>query len=67
LKRHGFERDQIHSLRKAYRLIFSAEGTLYERLDDVENMFGDDPAVQRIVSFMRAKTDRSFCVPRAQA
>jgi UDP-N-acetylglucosamine acyltransferase len=67
LKRHGFERDQIHSLRKAYRLLFSAEGTLSERLDDVEKMFADDPAVQRIVSFMRAKTDRSFCVPRAQA
>jgi len=67
LKRQGFEREQIHSLRKAYRLLFSQEGTLNERLDDVEKMFADDQAVQRIVSFMRAKTDRSFCVPRAQA
>ncbi len=67
LKRHGFEREQIHALRKSYRLLFSQEGTLQERLDDVDKMFPDEPAVQRIVTFMRAKADRAFCVPRSQA
>ncbi len=67
LKRHGFERDQIHALRQAYRLLFSQEGTLQERLDDVGKMFPDSVPVQRIVAFMRAKADRSFCVPRSQA
>lgn len=67
LKRHGFDREQIHSLRKAYRLLFSQEGTLQERLDDVDKMFPADSAVQRIVSFIRANTDRSFCMPRNQA
>jgi UDP-N-acetylglucosamine acyltransferase len=67
LKRQGFEREQIHSLRKAYRLLFSQEGTLNERLDDVDKMFPADSAVQRIVAFMRAGTDRSFCTPRSQA
>ncbi len=67
LKRHGFEREQIHALRKAYRLLFSQEGTLQERLDDVDKMFPEEVAVQRIVTFMRAKTDRAFCVPRSQA
>jgi UDP-N-acetylglucosamine acyltransferase len=67
LKRQGFEREQIHSLRKAYRLLFSQEGTLQERLDDVDKMFPTDTAVQRIVAFMRAGTDRSFCTPRSQA
>jgi UDP-N-acetylglucosamine acyltransferase len=67
LKRHGFEREQIHALRQAYRLLFSQEGTLQERLDDVDKMFSADAAVQRIVAFMRAKADRSFCVPRSQA
>lgn len=66
LKRLGMEREQIHSLRKAYRLLFSQEGTLQERLDDVDKMFVGDSAVQKIVAFMRAQTDRSFCVPRAQ-
>jgi UDP-N-acetylglucosamine acyltransferase len=64
LKRAGFEREQIHTLRKAYRLLFSAEGTLMERLDDVEKMFEAEAAVQRIVSFIRAQSDRAFCVPR---
>jgi UDP-N-acetylglucosamine acyltransferase len=64
LKRHGLEREQIHALRKAYRLLFSAEGTLMERVEDVEKMFEGDAAVQRIVGFIRASSDRSFCVPR---
>lgn len=67
LKRQGFDREQIHALRKAYRLLFSQEGTLQERLDDVDKMFPADAAVQRIVGFMRAKADRAFCVPRSQA
>jgi UDP-N-acetylglucosamine acyltransferase len=67
LKRQGFSREQIHALRKAYGLLFSQEGTLQERIDDVEKMFPDEAPVQRIVAFMRAKTDRSFCVPRNQA
>jgi UDP-N-acetylglucosamine acyltransferase len=67
LKRHGFDREQIHALRKAYRLLFSQEGTLQERLDDVDKMFPGEEAVQRIVTFMRAKADRAFCVPRSQS
>ncbi len=67
LKRSGFEREQIHALRQAYRMLFSQEGTLQERLDDVDKMFPDSAPVQRIVAFMRAKADRSFCVPRSQS
>jgi UDP-N-acetylglucosamine acyltransferase len=66
LKRAGFEREQIHALRQAYRLLFSQEGTLQERLNEVDKLFPDNPNVQRVVCFMRAKTDRSFCVPRSQ-
>jgi UDP-N-acetylglucosamine acyltransferase len=67
LKRHGFQREQIHALRKAYGLLFADGGTLQERLDDVEKMFPGEAPVQRIVTFMRAKADRSFCTPRAGA
>jgi UDP-N-acetylglucosamine acyltransferase len=67
LKRSGFTHEQIHALRKAYGLLFSQEGTLQERIDDVEKMFPAEAPVQRIVAFMRAKADRSFCVPRSQA
>lgn len=64
LKRRGYEREQIHNLRKAYRLLFSAEGTLLERLEDVEKMFNGDPCVQRITSFIKAASGRALCLPR---
>lgn len=65
LKRRNFDREQIHTLRKAYRMLFATEGTLMERLEDVEKMFPDAPPVQRIVQFMKADSSRSFCVPRS--
>lgn len=64
LKRRGFDREQIHTLRKAYRMLFATEGTLMERLEDVEKMFADDENVQRVIRFIRADSSRSFCVPR---
>ena len=64
MKRQGFGREQIHNLRKAYRMLFSEEGTLMERLEDVEKMFGDDEGVSRIIAFIRTASDRSLCVPR---
>ncbi len=64
MKRHNFDREQIHSLRKAYRMLFATEGTLLERLEDVEKMFSDDGEVQRVVQFVKADSSRSLCVPR---
>ncbi len=64
LKRHGFPREQIHELRQAYRMLFASEGTLMERLEDVDKMFPSNVLVQSIVSFIRAQSDRSLCVPR---
>ncbi len=64
LQRRGFAREQIHSLRRAYRLLFAAEGTLVERMDDVTTEFKDNPVVQEIVAFIRAGGKRSLCTPR---
>ena len=63
LKRKGFPREQIHELRQAYRMLFSSEGTLRERLEDVEALFSKNELVAQIIEFMRSDTDRSFCVP----
>lgn len=67
LKRHGFSREQIHELRQAYRMLFASEGTLMERLEDVEKMFSANPLVQQIVDFIKTRSDRSFCVPNNNA
>ena len=64
LQRRGFTREQIHSLRRAYRLLFAAEGTLMERVDDVAAEFKDHPIVQEIVAFIRVGGKRSLCTPR---
>jgi UDP-N-acetylglucosamine acyltransferase len=63
LKRKGSPREQIHELRKAYRILFSSEGTLKERLEDVESMFSKNPLAKQIIDFIKSDTDRSFCVP----
>ncbi|MEM7316382.1 MAG: acyl-ACP--UDP-N-acetylglucosamine O-acyltransferase, partial [Planctomycetota bacterium] len=63
LKRGGFDREKIHNLRKAYRMLFATEGTLKERLEDVDKMFGSDAGVESILGFIRTESDRSLCIP----
>ncbi len=67
LKRKGFPREQIHELRQAYRLLFASEGTLKERIEDVDGMFSSNPLVKQIVEFIKIQSDRSFCVPNNAA
>jgi UDP-N-acetylglucosamine acyltransferase len=64
LQRRGFPRDEIHSLRRAYRLLFADEGTLSERVDDVAGEFAGHAAVDEIVAFIREGGRRSLCTPR---
>ena len=63
LKRRNFSRDDIHEMRKAYRLIFAAEGTMAERMDDVADDFSSNEAVMDILKFIRADSSRSICQP----
>lgn len=64
LTRRGFSREAIHQLRRAYRTLFGPEGTLKERLADVEEEFSGDENVRKIVDFIRAGGDRAICTPR---
>ncbi len=64
LKRRGFDREQIHDLRRAYRLLFAAEGTLKERVEDVAAEFEGQPEVKEILDFIREGGDRAVVVPR---
>ncbi len=63
IKRRNFSRDEIHDLRKAYRLIFAQEGTLSERLEDVAEDFADNEPVMEILDFIRKDSSRSICQP----
>lgn len=64
LRRRGFTREQIHTLRTAYRLLFAQEGTMAERLSDVEEIYHDNEVVMAIVAFIRADSSRAICQPR---
>jgi UDP-N-acetylglucosamine acyltransferase len=66
LQRRGFSREDIQSLRRAYRLLFADEGTLVERTEDVEKEFKDHPIVTEIVAFIRDRGRRGLCVPHAE-
>jgi UDP-N-acetylglucosamine acyltransferase len=64
LRRRGFTREQIHDIRRAYRLLFADEGTLSERVEDVAEEFATHPFVHEILDFIREGKDRAICTPR---
>jgi len=67
LERRGFKRDEIHALRSAYRILFSSEGTMAERLEDVAEHYKDKTLVESMVSFIRSRSSRALCQPKNEA
>lgn len=66
LKRRGFDRETIHALRGVYKAVFeSREGTLSERLEAAVKPYENVEAVQQIVRFIAAESQRQLCVPNA--
>ena len=66
LRRRGFDRDTIHGMRNAYRLLFAHEGTLDERVKDVAEMFKEIEPVKEIVDFIGSSNSRSICQPKME-
>jgi UDP-N-acetylglucosamine acyltransferase len=64
LKRRGFDREAIHNLRTAYRMIFASEGTLRERVEDAAAIFPKDELVQDVVRFIVNAKDHPLTLPR---
>ena len=67
LKRRGVSREDQHELRKAYKMLFFAEGTLRERVARVGDAFPAQAQVAEIIAFLREGGDRSVCTPAAGA
>lgn len=65
LQRRNFSREDIQTLRTAYRLMFAPEGTLSERIDDVVGLYGESSPVMEIVEFIRAETSRAVLQPKS--
>ena len=64
LKRRGFDRDAIHELQKAYRMLFGEEGTFQERLAHAVEEFGANALVNEVLGFISAQSDRGLCQPK---
>jgi UDP-N-acetylglucosamine acyltransferase len=63
MQRRGFSRDDIQGLRSAYQFLFSADGTLNDRVNEAAERFGGIGPVDDIVAFIRADSSRAICQP----
>ena len=64
LKRRGFDRDAIHQLRAAYRHLFAQDGTLQQRVADVEKQYAQNSLVTEVLAFVRRESSRGLCLPQ---
>jgi UDP-N-acetylglucosamine acyltransferase len=63
LERRGFGRDDVRSLRSAYRMLFAPEGTMAERLEEVGRMYKDQEHIGSVIDFIRSRASRALCQP----
>ena len=63
LRRRGFSRDEIRSLRTAYGLIFTQGGKISEKITEVSDLFNSHDGVMDIISFMKVESSRGICQP----
>jgi UDP-N-acetylglucosamine acyltransferase len=63
LKRRGFSRGAIHTLRAAYRMLFEGDGQFETRVEAAATAFSDASEVQEIIAFIREDAHRSLCLP----
>jgi len=64
LRRRGYTRVDMHRLRRAYRCLFLAEGRFADRLEAVAREFEADPAVGKVIAFIRSGGSRALMQPR---
>jgi UDP-N-acetylglucosamine acyltransferase len=60
LKRRGFEKAAIMSLRAAFRTLFKDEGVFAHRLSETREAFGSDPLVAEVLAFIDAPSKRGL-------
>lgn len=65
LRRRGFEREQIHALRRAFKALFSGEGALNDRIGAVAEAHRGATLVDEVLAFLREGGDRAVCTPRS--
>ena len=64
MERGGFSKDQIKTMQRAFNQLFGNEGTLDQRIETVEQDFGEDEVVASIVDFAKKKEKFPLCQPQ---
>jgi UDP-N-acetylglucosamine acyltransferase len=67
MKRRKFTRDRLAALRSFYQKLFHGPGTFVERLDAVQSLAAEDPAIAEILAFIAAGKHRPLCLPADKA
>ena len=63
LKRRGVEREVLHAIRAAYKLLFADHDTFNERLEKVRLEFGGHAEVKNILDFIDVDASRRLMAP----
>lgn len=67
LERHGFSKEEIRNLQRAYNQLFGEEGTMDQRIESVAQDFENDTVITGIVEFAQSKTKFPLCQPQKKA
>lgn len=67
LERGGFNKDQIKIIMKAVNELFEGDGTMEERITQLEKTYAADPQVSAILQFAREKERFGLCLPDRKA
>ncbi len=62
LKRHGFSKETIASLSKAYKILFRSKYTLKEAIKKVQEDVPGSPEIERLLDFVKT-SKRGICRP----
>jgi UDP-N-acetylglucosamine acyltransferase len=63
MRRRKFTRDRLAAVRGFYRKLFHGPGTFAERLQQVQPMADEDPAIAEILTFIGEGKLRPLCLP----
>ena len=63
MKRRKFTRERLAKVRAFYQKLFHGPGIFAERLNSVQPLAADDPAIAEILAFIAQGKHRALCLP----
>ena len=67
MKRRKFTRERLAVVRSFYQKLFHGSGTFAERLNGIQPLAAEDPAIAEILAFIAAGRHRPLCLPAGEA